>query len=83
MRQKRAPDYHNSPTFQQLWDALGSKLIEILQGRHTFNQGVAGSSPTRPILATKSPLDPQKEPLIDNLGQLALSYVSEESYFFE
>jgi len=29
---ERVPDYHNSPTFQQLWDALGSKLIEAGQG---------------------------------------------------
>jgi len=65
MRQKRAPDYHNFATFQQLWDALGSKLLEISQGRATFNQGVAGSSPARPILATKSPLALQKEPSND------------------
>ena len=34
------PDYHDSPTFQQLWDALGSKLIETARGHLTFNQGV-------------------------------------------
>ncbi len=45
---KRAPDYHNSPTFQQLWDALGSKLIHAAQGHKTFNQGVTGSRPVRP-----------------------------------
>ena len=37
---ERVPDYHDSPTFQQLWDALGPKLIEATQGHLTFNQGV-------------------------------------------
>ncbi len=35
---ERVPDYHNSTSFQQLWDALGSKLIEAAQGSLTFNQ---------------------------------------------
>jgi len=49
--EERVPDYHNSPTFQQLWDALGSKLIEAAQGHLTFNQGVTGSRPVRPTKA--------------------------------
>ena len=47
---ERVPDYHDSPTFQQLWDALGSKLMEAAQGNLTFNQGVTGSRPVRPRL---------------------------------
>ena len=50
---KGVPDYHNSPTFQQLWDALGSKLIEAAQGSLTFNQGVTGSRPVRPTKARR------------------------------
>jgi len=51
MRHKKATDYHNSPTFRQLWDALGSKLIEAAQGRLTLNQPVQGSTPWRLTLA--------------------------------
>lgn len=29
---QRAPALLDSPTFQQLWDALGSRLIETAQG---------------------------------------------------
>jgi hypothetical protein len=47
---ERVPDYHDSPTFQQLWDTLGSKLINAAQGHLTFNQGVAGSRPARPTI---------------------------------
>ena len=54
MRHKKATDYHNSLTFQQLWDALGSKLIEAAQGRLTLNQPVQGSTPWRLTLATNS-----------------------------
>jgi len=32
MKKQRAPASPDSPTFQQLWDALGSKLIESAQG---------------------------------------------------
>jgi len=49
--EERVPDYHNSTSFQQLWDALGSKLIEAAQGSLTFNQGVTGSRPVRPTKA--------------------------------
>jgi len=52
---ERAPDYRNSTTFQQLWDALGSKLIETAQGHLTFNQGVAGSRPARPTRFRRPP----------------------------
>ncbi len=33
MTKQRAPALPDSPTFQQLWDALGSKLIEAIQER--------------------------------------------------
>ncbi len=45
---QRAPALSNSPTFQQLWDALGSKLIETAQGHLLYTQGVRGSSPLPP-----------------------------------
>jgi len=51
MKKERAPDLSNSATFQQLWDALGSKLREAAQGSLTFNQGVTGSRPVRPTKA--------------------------------
>ncbi len=47
MKNQRADDYHDSPTFQQLWDALGSKLVEAAQEQLTLNQPVGGSSPPR------------------------------------
>ena len=50
MTKQRAPALPDSTTFQQLWDALGSKLIEAAQGNLTFNQVVAGSRPARPTL---------------------------------
>jgi len=53
---KGVPDYHNSHTFQQLWDALGSKLIKAAQGSLTFNQGVTGSRPVRPTKAGRPSL---------------------------
>ena len=65
------PDYHDSPTFQQLWDALGSKLIEAAQGCLTFNQGVAGSRPARPTRASKLslPRNFEKNQGVKTLGQ--------------
>ena len=47
MGKKRATALPNSPTFQQLWDALGSKLIEAAQGRLPSKQRVVGSNPPR------------------------------------
>jgi len=47
---QRAPALPNSPTFQQLWDTLGSKLIETVQEHLFYTQGVRGSSPLPPIL---------------------------------
>ena len=49
------PDYHNSVTFQRLWDTLGSKLIEAAQGHLIFNQSVTGSRPARPTKAGGRP----------------------------
>ena len=51
MVKQRAPALPDSPTFQQLWDALGSKLIEAAQERLLYTQGVTSSSlvpPTTP-----------------------------------
>jgi len=47
---QRAPALPDSPTFQQLWDALGSKLIETAQGHLLYTQGVRGSSPLPPTI---------------------------------
>jgi len=47
-KQKGAPASSNSPTLQQLWDALGSKLEEAAQGHLLYTQGVRGSSPLPP-----------------------------------
>jgi len=47
---QRAPASPDSPTFQQLWDALGSKLIETAQGHVLYTQGVRGSSPLSPTI---------------------------------
>ena len=50
MRRKNngPPALPDSPTFQQLWDALGSKLAETAQGHLLYTQGVTGSSPVPP-----------------------------------
>jgi len=45
MENQRATALSNSPTLLQLWDALGSKLIEATQGQLPSKQVVAGSSP--------------------------------------
>jgi len=50
MTKQRAPALPDSTTFQQLWDALGSKLIESAQGTLLYTQGVRGSSPLPPSL---------------------------------
>ncbi len=47
MKNQRADDYHDSLTLQQLWDALGSKLIEAAQGQLPSKQRVVGSNPSR------------------------------------
>jgi len=41
---QRAPALPDSPTFQQLWDALGSKLIDAAQEHLLYTQGVTSSS---------------------------------------
>ena len=48
---QRAPALPNSPTFQQLWDTLGSKLIETAQEHLLYTQGVRGSSPLPPTIS--------------------------------
>jgi len=52
MKKQRAPALPDSATFQQLWDALGSKLIESTQGNLLYTQGVRGSSPLPPTIAS-------------------------------
>ncbi len=47
MENKRATALSNSPTLLQLWDALGSKLIEATQGQLPSKQRVVGSNPAR------------------------------------
>ena len=47
---QRAPALANSPTFQQLWDALGSKLVETAQEHLLYTQGVRGSRPLPPTI---------------------------------
>ncbi len=48
-----APALPDSTTFQQLWDALGSKLIETAQGHMLYTQGVTGSSPVLPTIEAR------------------------------
>jgi hypothetical protein len=48
MNKQRAPALPDSPAFPQLWDALGSKLIEAAQGNLLYTRGVRGSSPLPP-----------------------------------
>ena len=52
MRKKNngPPASPDSATFQQLWDALGSKLIETARGHLLYTQGVRGSSPLPPTI---------------------------------
>ncbi len=50
---RRAPALPDSATFQQLWDALGSKLIESTQGHLLYTQGVRSSSPLPPTTLEK------------------------------
>jgi hypothetical protein len=44
MKKQRTHALPDSATFQQLWDAIGSKLIESTQGNLLYTQGVRGSS---------------------------------------
>jgi hypothetical protein len=54
MAKKRTTALSNSPTLLQLWDALGSKLVEATQGQLPSKQRVVGSNPSRDAsLATK------------------------------
>ena len=47
---KRATVSPNSHTLLQLWEALGSKLIEATQGQPFYTQEVRGSSPLPPTI---------------------------------
>ncbi len=59
---QRAPALPDSPTFQQLWDALGSRLIETAQGNLLYTQGVRGSSPLPPTIVSILAADPATDP---------------------
>ncbi len=45
--QQGATALPNSPTLSQLWEALGSKLIETAEGQLPSKQRVVGSNPSR------------------------------------
>jgi len=47
MVEKRATALPDSPTLLQLWDALGSKLIEAAQGQLPSKQRVVSSNLAR------------------------------------
>ena len=47
---KRAPASLDSATFRQLWEALGSKLIQSAREQSLYTQGVIGSSPLPPTI---------------------------------
>ena len=47
---QRAPALSDSTTFQQLWDALGSRIIETAQGHMLYTQEVTGSIPVPPTI---------------------------------
>ena len=52
MKKQRAPALPDSNTFQQLWDALGSKLFDSAREHLLYTQGVSGSSPIPPTIET-------------------------------
>ena len=54
---QRAPALSNSPIFQRLWDALGSKLINAAQEHLLYTQEVRGSSPLPPTIEAERSLD--------------------------
>jgi len=47
MVKKGATALPDSTTFHELWDAIGSKLIESTQGQLPSKQRVVGSNPAR------------------------------------
>ena len=52
MAKQRATALSNSATFQQLWDALGSKLMETAQEQLPSKQWVESSSLSRDAIST-------------------------------
>ena len=50
---QRAPALPDFTTFQQLWDTLGSKLVETAQEHLLYTQEVIGSSPLPPTIHLK------------------------------
>ena len=45
MAKRRVPALPDSASFQQLWEALGSRLMDAAKGNLPSKQVVAGSSP--------------------------------------
>jgi hypothetical protein len=74
VKKQRASALSNSTTFQQLWDALGSKLIESTREHMLHTQEVTGSSPVPPttasILAANASLSPKKGTCFAEFGYL-------------
>jgi hypothetical protein len=52
VKKQRAPALPDSTNFRQLWDALGSRLIESAQGNLLYTQEVTGSNPVPPTYHT-------------------------------
>ena len=70
----------NSPTLLQLWDALGSKLIEATQGQLSYTQEFRGSSPLPPIIASilalARQIDPKKGNCFDGTWLTGFSFLA-------
>ena len=64
---KRATVSPNSHTLLQLWEALGSKLIEATQGRPFYIQEVRGSSPLPPTISLTHLAEKPGDPLLNSL----------------
>ena len=45
MAKRRVPALPDSASFQQLWEALGSRLMDAAKGNLPSKQVVAGSNP--------------------------------------
>ena len=59
MKKQRAPALSDSATFQQLWEALGSKLKEAAQEHMLYTQEARGSNPLPPIIEASVVIRPK------------------------